>query len=244
MSSSRTRGSGTATDARPGQALVATLRQHPLPGLQRGRGRPQQHRHALQVAAVDGQVARRVARAFLLLERGVVLLVDDDQAQARQRRKDRQPRAQHQVGLAQVGQQPVAQPLRRGQAAVQADQHAARKALGKARFELRREVDLRHQHQHLLPGGQRILGGVQIDLGLAAAGDAVQQPGCVARAMACRAAACSVFSVGAWGPPGVAAGAAARPVCSRLTRRARRVLSSLRSSGGNTLRASSPNPRW
>jgi hypothetical protein len=101
------------------------------------------------VAAPDGQVARRIARAFLLLERRVVLLVDDDQPQARQRRKHRQPRAQHQVGLAQVRQQPVAQALRRRQAAVQADQHAARKARGKARFELRREVDLGHQHQHL-----------------------------------------------------------------------------------------------
>jgi hypothetical protein len=126
-------------------------------------------------AAPDGQVARRIARTFLLLEGRVVLFVDDDQAQAWQRHKDGQASAQHQIGLPQMGQQPVPQPLRGGQAAVQADQHAARKTLGKARFELRREIDLRHQHQGLLPPVQRILGGVQIDLGLATAGDPVQQ---------------------------------------------------------------------
>jgi hypothetical protein len=144
-------GHGTAAHAfGQRQALVATLL-HPLPGLQRWRGRTQQHGHALAVAAPDGQVARRIARTFLLLEGRVVLFVDDDQAQAWQRHKDGQPRAQHQIGLPQVGQQPVAQPLRGGQAAVQADQHAAWKTLGKARFELRREIDLGHQHQGLLP---------------------------------------------------------------------------------------------
>jgi hypothetical protein len=168
---------GALADAlRQGQPPVATV-QRTLPAFQRRRGRTQDHRHLLQVAAVHGQVARGVARAFLLLEAGVVFLVDDHQAQARQRRKHRQPRAQHQVGAAQVRQQPVVQALRRRQAAVQADQAAARKALCEARFELRREVDLGHQHQHLAAGVQRALRGLQVDLGLAAAGDAVQQRG-------------------------------------------------------------------
>jgi hypothetical protein len=131
----------------------------------------------VQVATVDRQVARRIARAFLLLEARVVLLVDDDQAQPRHRRKDRQPRAQHQVGAAQVRQQPVVQPLRRRQCAVQADQPPTRETGREAGFELRRQVDLGHQHQGLAAVGQRALGGLQVDLGLAAAGDAVQQRG-------------------------------------------------------------------
>ncbi len=104
-----------------------------------------------------------------------MLLVDDDQSQPRQRGKHRQPRTQHQVGLAPVRQQPVAQALCRRQRAVQRHQPPSGKALGKARLQLRREVDLRHQHQHLPPLLQRPCGAAQVDLGLAAAGDALQQ---------------------------------------------------------------------
>ena len=54
-------------------------------------------------------------------------------------------------------------------------------AFGKARpdapFELRRQVDFRHQHQHLPAGRQHRSISAQIDLGLAAAGDAMQQMG-------------------------------------------------------------------
>ena len=53
------------------------------------------------------------------------------------------------------------------------------RALGKrvaeARLELRREADLRHQHQRLLPALEHPRDQAQVDLGLAAAGDAVQQ---------------------------------------------------------------------
>ena len=53
------------------------------------------------------------------------------------------------------------------------------KALRKAGFELRREVDLGHHHQRLRSGValQQGLHGVQVDLGLAAAGGAEQQEG-------------------------------------------------------------------
>ncbi len=46
-------------------------------------------------------------------------------------------------------------------------------ALTEAADELRRETDLRHQHQRALSASQRLLDGVQVHLGLAAAGDAV-----------------------------------------------------------------------
>ena len=72
-------------------------------------------------------------------------------------------------------QQPVAQPLRRRQRTVQADHQMAREALREARLQLRREVDLGHQHQRLAALRQGSVGGAQIDLGLAAAGGAMQQ---------------------------------------------------------------------
>jgi hypothetical protein len=71
--------------------------------------------------AEDGDIARRVAHAVLLLERGIVLLVDDDQAEARQRRENRQPGAEHDARLAGKARPPVALARRFGQFAVQAD---------------------------------------------------------------------------------------------------------------------------
>ncbi|MNC86437.1 hypothetical protein D3C83_21000 [compost metagenome] len=44
-------------------------------------------------------------------------------------------------------------------------------------FQLRRQRDLRHQQQRLASGRKRRVDGVQVDLRLAAAGDAEQQPG-------------------------------------------------------------------
>ena len=52
-----------------------------------------------------------------------------------------------------------------------------------ARDELRREVDLRHEHQHLPAAREHGVRRREVDLGLAAAGDAVQQE----RAERCRA---------------------------------------------------------
>ena len=164
-----------ATDAQRQRHAPVAAFQRALPAFQRRRGRAQHHRQLELVRAPHRQVPRRIARAFLLLERRVVFFVDDDQPQPGQRRKHRQPRAQHQIGQAQVRQQPMAQALRRRQAAVQADHHLARKTLGKPRLELRREVDLRHQHQGLATALQGVGGGVQVDLGLAAASHAVQQ---------------------------------------------------------------------
>ena len=164
-----------AADARgQRQAQVAAL-VGALPAFQRRRGRAQQHLRALQPRAVDGQVACRVARPFLLLVRRVVLLVDHDQPEPRHRREDRQPRAQHQIGQAQMCRQPAAQSLRRCHAAVQRDDAPAGEARREAGLELRRQVDLGHQHQRLPAGLEGAGRGVQVDLGLAASGHAVQQ---------------------------------------------------------------------
>ena len=49
------------------------------------------------------------------------------------------------------------------------------KALFQARNELRRQSDLRNEHQHLTACIQNVFHEVQIDFRLAAAGDAVKQ---------------------------------------------------------------------
>ena len=132
-------------------------------------------RRAIEPAAVDREVARRIAGAFLLLVRRVVLLVDHDQPEPGQRCKNRQSCAEHDVGLPKMGQQPMLQTLHRRQAAVHGHHPIAWKTIGKSSLKLRREVDLGHQNQRLTARGQHLLGGMQINLGFATAGDPVQQ---------------------------------------------------------------------
>ncbi len=147
------------------------------PTLQRGRRRAEHDRNAARVGAEDGNIARRIAHAILLLERGVVLFVDNDQAEVGHRGEHRQPGAEHDARRAVESGLPVARARRLGQFAVQTGQLRLGKARRDARFELRRQVDFRHQEQRLLSSRQRALDQPQVDLGLTAAGDAVQQMG-------------------------------------------------------------------
>ncbi len=151
--------------------------QHVLQRLERRRRGAEHHRSTGALRAQDGEVARRIAEAaFVLLERGVVFLVDDDEAEIRDRREHRGARAEHDARLAGHALPPGGETLGVGERGVQhGDRH--REALAEAPDELRREPDLRHQHQRALAAPQRSLDGVQVDLGLAAAGDAVQQEG-------------------------------------------------------------------
>ena len=90
-----------------------------VPALQRRRSRTQQHGCLHLARTVNGQIARRIARAFLLLVTGVMLLVDNDQAQPRNGRQHRHARAQDNASLAGMGRQPPVQALRGRHAAVQ-----------------------------------------------------------------------------------------------------------------------------
>ncbi len=159
--------------------LAVAARARVVPAFERGRGRSQHDGDGQLARAPHGQVARRVAQAFLLLVRGVVLLVDDDHLQLRQRGQDGQARAQHDARAALVGGQPMQHALAFGQAAVQGGQHHAGKARADIALELGREVDLGDQDQDLALGFARehARASLQVDLGLAAARDAVQQHG-------------------------------------------------------------------
>ena len=71
---------------------------------------------------------------------------------------------------------PGGQPLQVGQARVQQRRFDA-EALAKTRDELRCQANLRHEHQDLLAPGEHLFDKVKVDLGLAAAGNAVEYEG-------------------------------------------------------------------
>ena len=89
------------------------------------------------------------------------------------RREDGTAGADDDLHLARGDAPPMAAALGVAQMAVQHRHLAA--AAAKALDRLRRQADFRHQHQRLLALPHHFLDGAQINLRLAAAGDAVQQ---------------------------------------------------------------------
>ena len=101
-------------------------------------------------------------------------LINDDHAGAQQRRKNRRTGAEHNAGLAAAGSQPAVQALAVREARVQAD-HRYIEALFEAPHGLRGQADFRDQHQNLFAFLEQWLHRLQVDLGLATAGDAIKQ---------------------------------------------------------------------
>ena len=139
-----------------------------------GRGRAQHHAGAGRLRAHDGDVAAVVARRFLLLVALVVLLVHHDQPEIAHRREDAGARAHHHARRAGADAAPLLGALGVAEGAVQ-NGHAVAEAREKLAGHGGRERDLGHQQQRAAARGERGVDGVQIDLGLARAGDAVQQ---------------------------------------------------------------------
>ena len=147
-----------------------------LVALGRRRRRGQHHHGAGQAGAHDAHVARVVAQPVLLLVGRVVLLVDDHEAEARQRREDGRARPDHQPRAAVADPPPLVPAFARPEPAVQDGQRVA-EAGAHAVHELMRERDLRHEQQHVAPGREGVLGGGEEDLGFPASRDAVQEEG-------------------------------------------------------------------
>ena len=103
-----------------------------------------------------------------------MLLVDDDHAEPGERREHRRARADRDPRVAAAQPRPLAQPRGLRQPGVQ-DRDEVAEPRAKPRGELRRQRDLGHQHQRGAPGGERGRDHPQVDLGLAAAGHAVQE---------------------------------------------------------------------
>ncbi len=143
---------------------------------QRGRGAAQHHRHVQRLAAHQREVACVVADAVLLLVAAVVFLVDHDQPGLRQRREHRRACAHDHPRFAAQAGGPGAGAFAIVEAGMQR-MHRHAQALAEACQRLRGQADLGHQHQCLASPAQAVGDGVQIDLGLSAAGHAIEQEG-------------------------------------------------------------------
>ena len=135
-----------------------------------------------------------VARRLALLVTRLVLLVDDDRTHIPQGREDRRPRSDGDALLAALQRDPCVIALAVAECAVEhgdaVAEHGAKPVDG-----LRRERDLRHEHDRALPtllddAAQQL----DVDKGLSAAGDPMEQGdaagGCAAKgvdsALLCR----------------------------------------------------------
>ena len=152
---------------------------------QRGRGRAEHDHRPFHLAAHNRHVARVVAGRLLLLVGMLVLLVHDDEAERFDGRKDGRAGADGNPRAALANLVPLVVPLAGGQMAVQHRHQGLQRAGAEPRLEaldgLRRERDFRHEDNGALALLQGVGDGLQIDLRLAAAGDAVEQEGGGAR---------------------------------------------------------------
>ena len=103
-----------------------------------------------------------------------MLLVDADEPETRQRGKDRRARPDHDRRRTGRDALPLVAPLGLGQRRVQHGDAVA-EARSEAADRLRRERDLGDEHDHASPLLERGLRRLEVDLGLAAAGRAVEQ---------------------------------------------------------------------
>ena len=143
-------------------------------GLERRRRRGQHHRDLGDVASHHRHVAGVIMHAVLLLVGGVVLLIDDDQPEIGVRQEQRRARADHDRDFAFGDGRPGAGALARRELRMPF-RRAGAEARGEAVEELRGERDLRHQDQALPAGADRVGHRLEINFGLARAGDAVEQ---------------------------------------------------------------------
>ena len=121
-------------------------------------------------SGVDGVVAR----GRLLFVRRLLLLVDDDKPRMFERREERGPRADDDIGHAVEDASPFVEPLARAQRRVK-ERDAIAETRDEARHDLGGEGDLRHKHDDAEPASQRFRRGAQVDLGLPARGHTVEQ---------------------------------------------------------------------
>ena len=142
--------------------------------LDRRRGRGQHDRELADVGAHHGHVARLVVHAVVLLEAAVVLLVDDDEAELLVGQEQGRAGADDDARLPGGGRAPGPRALGRRERGVPFDRRAA-EARREAVHELAGERDLGQHDERLAALLQRAGDRLEIDLGLARAGDAVEQ---------------------------------------------------------------------
>src|SRR5579864_9085144 len=103
-----------------------------------------------------------------------MLLVDDDGAELRHGHEDRRAGTEDDARATAESLAPGFEPLGIGERRMQY-RDGCGEALAETRDELRREADLRHQHQHRSILREEALREAQIHLGLAASGHPFQK---------------------------------------------------------------------
>ena len=146
----------------------------PLPALGPRRGAAVDGDRALERSPLRSDGARVVAWIGLLLVGRVVLLVDADQPEIRHRRENCGACADDDGRLPRHDALALVPALRVGEARVQDRDPVAETGL-EAAERLRGQGDLRDEHDRSLAALERGCAGLQVDLGLAAAGRAREQ---------------------------------------------------------------------
>ena len=183
----------------------------------RARGRPR---------ARSATCAGVVARVALVLVGGVVLLVDDDQPEVVDRREHGRARPDADPRLAAAQAQPLVVALARRRARSAAPRRCRRSAPGSAPTICGVSAISGHEHDHACGRRASVARrGAQVDLGLARAGDAVQQQPLAGRGARDRRPATARWS--AVSSRRLARRRARRPRCARA-RGARRAARSSR----------------
>ena len=126
------------------------------------------------MAAHHRHVAGMIMHAVLLLVGGIVLFIDDDEAKVRKRQEQCRARAGDHAHRAFRHRMPGAGALARGELRVPFGRPRP-EPCREAVEELARQRDLRHQDQALAPARHRLGHRLEIHLGLAGAGDAVDE---------------------------------------------------------------------
>ena len=139
------------------------------PALRPRRGAAVDGDRTLERRALRSDRARVVARIRLLLERRVVLLVDDHEAEVAHRREDRRARADDDSRLAARDPIALVAPLGLPERRVE-DRDRVPEALPEPAHRLRRERDLRHEHDRAAAARERRVAGLEVHLRLAAPG--------------------------------------------------------------------------
>ena len=115
-----------------------------------------------------------IGGAAILLVGAFVLLIHHDQAQPLDRREEGGTRAKHHIHLTRADASPFIQPLGVAESAMQ-QRDPARETPGVAFQRLWCQRDFGNEHDATLSPRQRRGQRLQVDFGLAAAGDAMQQ---------------------------------------------------------------------
>ena len=160
-------------DARPGGTVIRATAAA-VEGLGRGRGGAQHEWATITPRHLGRHLARVVARAGALLVAGLVLLVDDDEAQVAERAKERRAGADDHAGRTAGDHIPLVQALAGREARMEHGDRLA-KTRAEAADGLGRQRDLGHEHAGRTAGRQHALNRRKVNLGFAGAGDAVDQ---------------------------------------------------------------------